>query len=117
MENIFTTENLKQLYKMAEQYCIARYGFEPENIRIDDNGSLYCSDTDRDGWIQNSENIAPEVLTTDLIEAANQRTAKLEALRKEQEEKRKIEAAKQAEKELRDRRNLYEMLKKEFESK
>ncbi len=110
-----TTEILKSVYLMANEYCKARHGFEPEKIELEEDGTLHCYDTDYDGDRRNHAYIAPETLTTDLIEAAEQRRIeKEEADKKEAERRKAYEAAKiQEDKERRFRE--YKKLKKEFE--
>lgn len=109
-----TTELLKTLYDRTHQYCIAKYGSQPDTIRIEDDGSLCVI---YDGYERGDEEyhyFSPEELTSDLDALATER------IEKEKQEKIKQEAYQKEQQIIRDenekqrRKSEYLKLKKEF---
>lgn len=120
MEYQFTTEMIQALYDRAIQYSIAKYGSEPDRVRIEDDGQIRvtyednrpdsCESDNDDYWI-NAEDLGADLdkLAEERKERERlERIAREEQRRKDQIERKKIEKE--------NRRIQYLNLKKEFES-
>lgn len=115
MENI-TEQLIETIYKRAMQYCVAKYGSEPNNIILNDGSFSARWVTNCCGeYSEDSEYFEVEDLTADLDVLYIERKAKEQAerLAAENERKKREHDRKQQDKER--RRNEYIKLKKEFE--
>lgn len=112
-----TEDALKTLHTRVAQYCIAKYGEEPDRLEIYSDGSIaarfityHCSETD-----ETIESISLENLTEDLDAVAAERKRVMEEARKKQEEEQKRQNTLRIEREKQQRKEQYLRLKKEFE--
>lgn len=115
MENI-TNELLLSLHKRAMEYCIVRWGREPRYLSIQEGGvfvAIYVDyyNSDRD---ETEEQITLSELTEGLEIAANKRAEELRKIKEEKEAICQRRKEQQKEYELRQRKALYQQLKKEF---
>lgn len=120
MEYQFTTEMIQALYDRAIQYSIAKYGSEPDRVRIEDGGQIRVTYEDHGQYSCESDNddywINPEDLGADLDKLAEERKER-ERLQRIEDEKRRERLKEQREKDEKERRRIqYNKLKKEFES-
>ncbi len=118
MENKITQELLQTIYTRANQYAITKFGSEPDNIKLQSDGTLEveysyycCGSTD-----YKNEYISAENLTEDLDEVAKQRQIKLDEEYRINEIRRKEEQEKYNKQQKENRRQQFIKLKVEFES-
>lgn len=111
-----TTEQLQNIYKQAMQYCVVKYGGEPDELHLLEDGSFkvvyhkYCR-----GEYTEEEYFDASCLTQDLIQVYEER--------KKREEEERIKAEKERIKRQREydaqqkekRKQEYLKLKEEFE--
>lgn len=114
-----TTELLKTIYTRASQFAISKFGSEPDRMRLEDDGTIYCK------WItygrcgdvdEQTEYITAENLTEDLDVVAAEREKRLEEKKKEREAYEKAQKTIHEEREKETRRQQYLKLKTEFGS-
>ena len=111
-----TTEQLQNIYKQAMQYCVVKYGNEPDELLLLKDGSFkvvyhkYCR-----GEYTEEEYFDASCLTQDLVQVYEERKQKEEQQRikaeQERAERQKLQDAQEKEK----RKQEYLKLKKEFE--
>ena len=111
-----TDELIETIYQRATEYCIAKYGREPDRLRLNE-GDLKadyirysCGDEDVDSYIINASN-----LTEDLDKVYDDRMKAKEEKRLQVMAELKKQQAFSVEQATRQRKIQYEKLKKEFE--
>jgi len=117
MKQEITTELLELIYKRALQYCNAKYGSEPHELHIQDDGSLkviYGSYT-RGEYDEEEYYFNADCLITDLDAIYAERKRNEEEERKKEEDRYRREQEAREIREKEQRRKRYEELKKEFE--
>ncbi len=109
--------NLVTIYKRAMQYCVAKFGEEPNELHLLEDGSFkvvyhkYCR-----GEYTEEEYFDSDCLTQDLDSVYEERKkAEEEAIEKQRIENLKREEQRK-QRELEERKQQYLKLKKEFES-
>lgn len=115
---IVTNKMISDIFKRAEQYCVAKYGTSPDYIKMYDGDLVgvwtytICGQYEED-----EQDIDPNFLTADLEEVYNERKiiqAEKEKLTKIEKEKYRVLAEENAKKQ---RLHQYQLLKKEFDNK
>lgn len=112
-----TTEQLQSIYKRAMQYCVAKFGHEPSELHLLEDGSfkVIYSSCNRGQYEEEEYFFEESCLTQDLDSVYEERKKAEE----EQQEKQRIENEKRdkerKEREKRQRKEQYIKLKKEFE--
>jgi hypothetical protein len=111
-----TEKILETIFKRTDQYCLAKYGSEADEITLE-NGYIivnfvdyHCGDRD-----VVSHTITVDCLTKDLDKIYEERKEEEEKRRKERKAERIKQQKLREEREKKQRRLKYEELKKEFE--
>ena len=109
-----TEELIQTIYKRANEFCIAKYGKEPDRFQIFSDG-ICAIWTDYEGCEKDSEYITGADLTADLDEVAKEREILLEKERIAREKYNNEQRIKNEEYLKGQRKADYLRLKKEFE--
>jgi len=111
-----TKELMETIYKRAEQYCVAKYGSEPDEIHIDEDG--FCAVfgyTCCGEYNEDIEYFSVDCLTANLDKVYEDRKKQEAEKQKKNEIERKKQEKIRKERELQKRKQEYLKLKKEFE--
>ncbi len=111
-----TEELLKTIYERCMQYCYAKFGEEPDEIKLLEDGSFeavwhkYAR-----GNYTEEEYFKAEELTRDLDEVYAERKSEQAVKAQEYKEQREKQKRIQDKRDKEERKNKFEQLKKEFE--
>lgn len=111
-------ENLISIYKRAMQYCVAKFGGEPDELHLLGDGSfkVVYGNVCHGEYYEDYQYFESSCLTQDLDSVYEERI-KAEKEEKERQRKESLKRQReQAEREKEARKDQYLKLKKEFES-
>lgn len=117
MINEIKPELLQYLYKLSMQYCVAKFGKEPNKLEVLEDGSLkavYCEYCHGEHY-EDEQYFSADCLTHDLVEVYEMRKKAEEEAKRQQEEQRKRKEEMRIKMEKEERRIKYLELKREFE--
>lgn len=111
-------ENLTTIYNRAMQYCVAKFGKEPDELHLLADGSfkVIYGNSCRGEYYEDEQYFEESCLTQDLDSVYEERKKAEQEAQEKQRLKNEEERIKREQRDRENRRDQYLKLKREFES-